>query len=82
MNPWRDDDFQALAPYESNFERMARSRWCPYPGRKGLQLMHEVEERLLGKSTPFNASCSNCANKLVDRIGRAWLEEKARRTKQ
>lgn len=77
-----NEQYDALAPYESYFKTAIYSQYAKYCGLSGMQTIHRVYCEITGTNTKLNASCSSCIFNLLVDCGRLYLAEKERRAKE
>lgn len=70
-----EEQFNALAPYQSNFETMVRSKWARHPGSAALDLIHEIYCKVTGSTQKLNKGCSHCIMRLLEDMGRIFLAD-------
>lgn len=70
-----EEQFNALAPYQSNFETMVRSKWARHPGSAALDLIHEIYCQVTGSTQKLNKGCSHCIMRLLTDMGRIFLAD-------
>lgn len=76
-----EEQFNALAPYQSNFETMVRSKWARHPGSAALDLIHEIYCKVTGSTQKLNKGCSHCIMRLLEDMGRIFLADLEERNK-
>lgn len=74
-----DEQFEALAPYEKNFDTMVRAKYTRNPGIRGLDLMYDTYEAVTGIKQGHHYSCSRCIKNIVRDMGKIWLADKEER---
>lgn len=70
-----DEQFKALAPYQSNFETMVRSKWARHPGAAALDLIHKIHCQVTGSTQKLNKGCQHCIMRLLSDMGRIYLAD-------
>ena len=70
------EQLEALAPYERNFEQAVKAAWCSYPGQAGIDTMLDVWRSLTGIGYPYQPGCPNCLLNLVRDIGTIYFAQK------
>lgn len=76
-----DEQFNALLPYQKQFETMVNARWARLPGRSALDLIHDIYVKVSGDTSKFSKSCSNCINRLMMNMGKIFLADREERRK-
>lgn len=74
-----DEQFNALAPYESNYKTALTVNYSRYPGAAAIDTMFNVYRAVTGSRLNMNRSCSVCVLNLVKNVGRLYFAEKERR---
>lgn len=77
-----DEQFNALLPYQKQFETMVNARWARLPGRSALDLIHDIYVKVSGDTSKFSKSCSNCINRLMMNMGKIFLAELEERKRE
>lgn len=77
-----DEQFNALLPYQQNFETMLRSNWARHPGTAALDLIHEIYCNVTGSTRKLNKGCSHCIMQLLEDMGRIFLADLEERNKR
>ena len=75
------EQFDALTPYRTTFETMARSQWARHPGSSALDLMHDIRAQVTGTKERPNKSCSTCIMRLIKQLGAIYLADLEEKTK-
>lgn len=70
------EQLEALAPYERNFEQAVKAAWCSYPGQAGIDTMLDIWRSLTGIGYPYQPGCPNCLLNLVRDIGTIYFAQK------
>lgn len=70
-----EEQFNALAPYQSHFETMIRAKWARHPGSAALDLIHEIYCKVTGSTMKLNKGCSHCIMTLLNDMGRIFLAD-------
>ena len=76
-----DEQFNALAPFEHNYETALKANYSRYPGRAAIDTMFAIFREITGSRLNINRSCSTCVLNLVKSVGKLYFEEKERRQK-
>jgi len=76
-----DEQFNALAPFEHNYETALKANYSRYPGRAAIDTMFAIFREITGSRININRSCSTCVLNLVKSVGKLYFEEKERRQK-
>jgi len=74
-----DEQFNALAQYEDNYKTAIDLGYSRYPGQAGVNTMFNIYRDLTNTRTNMNRSCSVCILHLVQKVGKLYFAEKARR---
>lgn len=77
-----DEQFNALLPYQKQFETMVNARWARLPGRSALDLIHDIYVKVSGDTSKFSKSCSNCINRLMMNMGKIFLADREERKRE
>lgn len=75
-----DEQFNALAAYESTFDQALNNKRAPYPGRAVVETFLAVM-RSVRPGYRTNLNCGTCVLHLVQDVGRMYFGEKATREK-
>lgn len=70
-----EEQFNALLPYEKNFETMVRHRWARNPGSSALDLMNDIYEQVTGTKNKLNKGCQHCIMRLLTELGTIFLAD-------
>lgn len=76
-----DEQFNALLPYEKNFETMVKSKWARNPGSSALDLIHRIYCEVTGTNQKFNKGCQHCIMRLLTDMGKIFLADLEERNK-
>lgn len=74
-----DEQFAALAPYEANYKTAIELNFSRYPGAVAIDTMYNIYRALTDSRAPINKACSVCILHLVQKVGKLYFAEKARR---
>ena len=76
-----DEQFNALAPFESRFTTLIRSHYVSYVGFGNAKRIDAIlkEAGLTPAATRTNYACAECVKRLVEKAARAWFEDKQAR---
>lgn len=77
-----DEQFNALAQYEDNYKTAIDLGYSRYPGQAGVNTMFNIYRDLTNTRVNMNRSCSVCILHLVQKVGKLYLAEKARREEE
>ena len=77
-----DEQFNALAQFEDNYKTAIDLGYSRYPGRAGVDTMFNIYRDLTNTRVNMNRSCSVCILHLVQKVGKLYLAEKARREEE
>lgn len=77
-----DEQFNALAPFEDNYKTAIDLGYSRYPGQAAVNTMFNIYRDLTNTRTNINRSCSVCILHLVQKVGKLYLAEKARREEE
>jgi hypothetical protein len=77
-----DEQFNALAQFEDNYKTAIDLGYSRYPGRAGVDTMFNIYRDLTDTRVNMNRSCSVCILHLVQKVGKLYLAEKARREEE
>lgn len=76
------EQFDALAPYERNFDTAINHGWTRFPGGAALDLLHDILLTSTGLNLPLNKSCSHCIMDIVTEVGRIYFADKEERNRR
>lgn len=77
-----DEQFNALAQFEDNYKTAIGLGYSRYPGRAGVDTMFNIYRDLTNTRVNMNRSCSVCILHLVQKVGKLYFAEKARREEE
>lgn len=77
-----DEQFNALAQFEDNYKTAIDLGYSRYPGRAGVDTMFNIYRDLTDTRVNMNRSCSVCILHLVQKVGKLYFAEKARREEE
>lgn len=75
------EQFDALAPYEKDFDSAVNHRWTRFPGGAALDLIHDTLKQVTGLNLPLNKCCSHCILELMTEMGKIFLADREERNK-
>lgn len=71
------EDMQTLSQWEGNMHTAIQSRYLRNVGRAAVQVIAEIWARKLGVAKiAVNDSCPACVLDLLQRVGKAYFEQK------
>lgn len=71
------EDMQTLSQWEDNMRTAIQSRYLRNVGRAAVQVIAEIWARKLGVAKiAVNDSCPACVLDLLQRVGKAYFEQK------
>ena len=71
------EDMQTLSQWEGNMRTAIQSRYLRNVGRAAVQVIAEIWARKLGVAKiAVNDSCPACVLDLLQRVGKAYFEQK------
>jgi hypothetical protein len=76
---FNDEQFAALAKYESYFTDAVNANWCRYPGRAALEEVHKILHDATGDNRRPNFTCGPCLLSLMKDTGKKYFKDKAER---
>ena len=76
---FNDEQFAALAKYESYFTDAVRANWCRYPGRAALDEVHKILHDATGDNRRPNYTCGPCMLNLMRDTGKKYFADKEAR---
>lgn len=70
------EQYDALAPYETQFITATKSQWARHPGRAALDIMCDTLEAVTGHRPRRNHTCNVCVLNIITEMGSIWLADK------